>query len=287
VNEHEATVDEKTHGAVLFRNLKRMKHIYLPIDGEVQFFSVKLKQDRIDKDFERQSRRDLAMYQLIGLGELKAFYRYMGSIWCGQVAGLVEVAQEFFHREPRYVSDVERRKSEWRRSALKTTHLADLPHRWLSYGVSTHGSQIIRVPVKNFIDTFLSRTSSFGRDLFSGRETSATDILFGRMGEELAFRQAEYLSLTAYLERKEAVAVFAMHLYSFYKRTNSSVYPYATDDELAWRLGGYSGAKNTSAEIIGKLKAFGDVRKYKKPVLEFRPTVVRSIYKSVLDAGLE
>jgi hypothetical protein len=81
--------------------------------------------------------------------------------------------------------------------------------------------------------------------------------------------------------------VFAMHLYSFYKRTNSSVYPYATDDELAWRLGGYSGAKRTAAEIIGKIKEFGAVRKYKKPVLEFRPAELRNIYKSVLDAGLD
>jgi len=269
-------------GYVLFRALREHRHIYIPVDGEIEFFTPDKRQGRMKDALKDVERLPLELSQPISLETLRAYYKYTGATWSGQIAGLIEMMQHYLnHYAPKSAED---REAIVRRNSLSTTILPGLSGRWLANGYTDFGTTIIRINKDRFIEKFIAAEEVEG--LFPGRKRS-NSILRRRCLEEISFRFVEFLSYTALLEKDDLHAVLAMHLYWFHRRTGRRTYTRATNEELSWLIGSYSTSEAHAGKVVDKLEAVTEGKVYRKGhTLHFNPTSLKKVYEDILEERL-
>lgn len=276
----QSDLGEDAYGFVLFRHLQTPKYLYIPIDGPIHFFSPHKREGRIPEAVKLTPRAPLEIYQPISLPTLRAHYKYNGSIWQGQIAGLVEINQAILN-DSEGLNDT-KPDDELLAMVLEHTHFPDLRNMWMSAALAANDVRVIRIPFKEFLSEFIYWPK--GDSSLFKKSDEETDVLIGRRClQELSLRQAESLSFSGLVEKDQKAAVLAMHLLNHYLRTGVSHHE-ASNAEVTWMLGEYFERRATDMrKELNKIAGHELVSRSKGKWKCSNIRELRSVYKLILE----
>jgi len=284
--------EEGADGYVLYRHFAVQDYSYIVLKGRLHFYAPGRKSGKVPDDYDSQrhgSHTTVEWYSGISLQALTSANQYVGTLWAGQLTGLVEHLLGHSLEPNRLQAH-----GNYRQLAdhLDESHLLDLRGRWLMSGFVGNGACILRLKPKWLLETLGGPTYSDSWKIFpelqnisksrEERNLALRTILLERCADELALRQAEQLLYRGLLSKGANIEALCALLYDHSIRNPNGESLPISRDELAWRLGSHDG------DFVKRL--FDDIAAEPEPVatresgvVKFTPSLVFKRYRSALN----